>query len=112
MVGVEDARTESPGRVGDHLRRHGVGQVHGQEGHVDVLKGFHLRGVLGVSSNVDPLVAEGDDVSVADPLRMIGQALRPDVHDVVGSDGFNLEPFHRGRLTVGHDHGSFKAVGA
>ena len=39
VVGIEDPGPESSGGIGHHLRSHGVGEVHGEEGHVDVLGG-------------------------------------------------------------------------
>ena len=91
MIGVEDLGPEGPGRVGDHLGRHGVGQVHRQEGDVDRLQGLHLRRVLRVAGDVDALVAEGEDVAVAVALGVEGIPVGPLVDDVVGRDGLDRQ---------------------
>ena len=68
MVRIEDFWPEGEIGIGNHLRRHGVGKVHGQEGNGDVFQLFYLGDVLCVPGNVDPGVAKGEDVTVVLPF--------------------------------------------
>ena len=83
MVGVQDLWLEHPGGVGHHLRSHCVGEVHRQEAIVDGLQILHLRDVLRVPGDIDPFVAEGNDIPVPDPFRMIGRTGGAHVDEVI-----------------------------
>jgi len=49
VVWVEDARAYRRGDLGHHLRRHRVGEVHGQERDVDTPQGSQFGRVLGIT---------------------------------------------------------------
>ena len=66
MVRVKNPGPESPGGIGNHLRRHRVGEIHGQKGNINIFEALHFRGVFRVSGNIDALAAAGNDVAVTD----------------------------------------------
>ena len=103
MVGVEDARPEGACGVGDHLRRHRVREVHGEERDVHVPQALHLRNVLGVGGDVDARVAEGDQIAVSAPLRMERLTVRTLVHEVVGRHGLDVPAEDVHVLAVGDE---------
>ena len=68
MVGDEDLGAEGEGGGGGLFGRHGVGEVAGEEGEVDIAEGGHLGDVFGVAGDVDAEAAEGEDVAVVAAL--------------------------------------------
>ena len=77
MVGVEIFWFERLCRIGHHLRGHRIGQIHRQEGTVDVLQGLHFRYIFGIARHVNALVAKGQHIAVANTLWMKGLAVVP-----------------------------------
>ena len=79
VVGVDDGRPEAVHGLRRLLHRHGIGQVHRQEGEGDVGQRQHLRHRLGVARHIDALVPEGDHIAVAHALGVVLKPLRRDV---------------------------------
>ena len=90
MVGEKDLRVYSLRGFGGLLRRHGVGLVAGQEGHVDVLDILHLVDVFGIAGDVDPQSVDGEDVAV---VAALGVELLPALGRVVGGNGLDFDLF-------------------
>jgi len=91
MVWVEDFRTKGFRSVGYHFRGHRVREIHGQKGNIDSLEILHLRCVFRVSCNVDPLVAEANNVSVASTLWMEGNSGASHLNEVICWYRFDFE---------------------
>ena len=71
VIRIHDLRLDDAGGGGRFLRGHREGEIHRQKRRFDILQGRHLRDVLRVAGDVEPLVPEGQHVSVSVALRMI-----------------------------------------
>src|SRR5208282_2592433 len=60
-----DLRVERLHRIRRLFRRHGVGKIHANECHVNVLKRAHFRYAFRVTGEVETYAAIGEHVSVA-----------------------------------------------
>ena len=90
MVWEKDLRVYSLRGFGGLLRRHCVGLVAGQEGHVDVLDILHLGDVFGVAGDVDPKTVDGEDVAI---VAALGMEFLPALGRVVGGNGLDFDLF-------------------
>src|ERR1022692_3324483 len=90
VIRIDHARMEGAHGLGRGLRRHGVRQVHGDEGHVDVLERAHFRRALGVAGEVETLAAVRHDIAIAAALLVIGLPVIRGLQ-VVNGDGVHFE---------------------
>ena len=89
VIGNHDLGVEGFDRVGRFFGRHGVGEIHADEGDVDVLEGAHFGNVFGVAGEIEADAAEGEDVSVAAAFVVEKFAGRRATGEVVGGNGFD-----------------------
>ena len=103
VIRIDDLRVERFDGIGGLVRRHGVGQIHGDECDVDVLERAHFGDVFSVAGDVHAQAAVGDDVAVAASLIVIelpGRAALQVVHgdgfDGPGAEGLGLAVVQNG----------------
>ena len=108
VIGDDDFRVEGPNRVGSFVGRHGVGEIHADEGDVDVLEGAHLGDAFGVGGEVEALASVGEDVAIVASLGMVELSGGGAAREVVGGDGFDGPLLPLAGLMVGDGFGGGK----
>ncbi len=103
MIGIQHPRPEGHGRIRHHLRGHGVGQVHGQKGIVDILQRFHLRGVFSITTNVHLCIAKTQHIAVALSPGMKKVPVLPLMNKVVGRNSLHPDTSNFYHIAVLHD---------
>src|SRR5580700_5873369 len=64
VVRDHDLRMESFDRVGRFFGRHGIRQIHTNEGNVNIFERAHFRHALGVAGKVEALSAISENITV------------------------------------------------
>jgi len=95
MIRIQDARPEGFGCIRHHLWRHGVGQVHRQEGNVNLYQRLHLGDILGVPGEVKARIAKGKNISIPGAFRVEGLSVLAFVDEVIRRDCLDAQPGHR-----------------
>lgn len=72
VVGIDRPGFEGENGVCGFVDRHRVGQVHTDEGDIDVLQGTHFGDALGVAGDVEVLAADGQDIPITAALGVHG----------------------------------------
>src|SRR3989442_3207998 len=70
MIGIHDSWSKCLSALGGLRRRHRGRQAHRQKSHVDTLENLHFCGASGVTGDIDPLTAYGQNISVAAALQV------------------------------------------
>ena len=90
-------------RVRGLFWRHGVGQVHAHECHVNIFQSPHFRHAFRIAGEVKAFSAVGKYVAVAAALIVIKLARRGAARDVIGGLAVNIScvPFLLSPLAIG-----------
>jgi len=103
MIGIEYRGLQGLYCVGQHFRRHGIGQVHRQGCVIGILQRLHSRRIFRVSRHIDQGIAKGKNISVPGPFRVICFSILPLVNNIVSGDRLYRDPFNSRGISIFHD---------
>src|SRR3954470_11053904 len=71
VIGINDARPEIAHDGGGACDRHGVGEVHAKECHVNIRERAHFRDVFRIAAQINAFASQVQNVTVAGALGVV-----------------------------------------
>ena len=109
VVRIDRFWFEGEDGVGRFVDVHGIGQVHTDEGHIDVGEGPHFGDALGIAGDIEVLAADAEDIAVAPTLCVHGGGA---FGEVIHGQGGDVDACFGGLVAVVEDDEvAFEGIG-